>query len=1040
MYLAIKFLERSKQLGENTKRTSTVIKKSTERKIIKMEEKQENLNQSQNQQNQEVETSKELEVEEKTQAEEPKDTEQEETEEGEVKQAEIEDDEKEDDEAKEMVPAEPEQQEGAEAPAKEAEEPEDAPKEQSGEPEVQEPVETEKSNLDKKQYLEIKSGLQKLIDLCPESSEGRKTRMTSALTNLNAFEEVYDNYHKTDKNTKNEAENGKKEVPDRQAKLEESKLMRQDIYTEVLTFLNILVELQENAPPGIKDGSSQDPLLSQLDKELEVLESFIESSLKTAPKTLKKIFAVLTEDDDSDVESEDLVEENDEYFVNQFEYPRERKSAKLNKTYLNLLYLWGYDKDGYCPYDKSNVTSKTIVVTNQTTIEDFDIMLEKGFIPDGDSLIIQDPYECSYIYRHIRADINGIQKRKSQKKALRRWNEFLEGKRSISGKERKVRAGVDAGDLNVVGAVRKDYGEVKEWVEGLRNDLNELFGHKEVAGKLWSIGEQVLAKLDSRIEEEKKDVDEPKEERIVKFSNAKSLDLVKIAEGGQNGSVEFISGFFVSAYWALVRRIKKAKEDRNEANETKDDNGKELSNKEKKRRNRPPSIAKYAKEAGKQIIEFLKDPSNSIAEALPKDWGIEFSNKGFLKLSYKGKIPKFDLEAKEEQPEVEKVEEKAENDQEEDKNQPNGEDHPKEEETKKEEEEANKGNEDDEEAKKDDKDDSKDKEKKIEKLETPNLAQFDPDLLKPREFTMTLKASKFTQEKYELYALYNTTIHKKDIPTKKSFESFLCSKNLIYKHIVSKKAPITKEESKKRQIYFPETLTYTNEPWEYHTGTYHLELRLDGELFGVLVQTFTHSGLISAYFFYNPIFKPLTVGIVSAMLELEILKKKHEYFPEFKYYYLLTYIPQVKALQYKVDFGPLEVFCAETRRWIPYSKEVGDRLEDRFRVRVAADDVEVNYEDCFEEDLLGYLAQAYTVVQPIDFKRSGGYRAPTGRTHFDLKKLRYETYDLHLGMPERTLSWWDRKMVRSYEIVRGLGVELAKRVYWDVNNVIKDSG
>jgi arginyl-tRNA--protein-N-Asp/Glu arginylyltransferase len=301
---------------------------------------------------------------------------------------------------------------------------------------------------------------------------------------------------------------------------------------------------------------------------------------------------------------------------------------------------------------------------------------------------------------------------------------------------------------------------------------------------------------------------------------------------------------------------------------------------------------------------------------------------------------------------------------------------------------------------------------------------------KKRKLTLTLNRSSFSKEKHELYSLYNTTVHKKDPPTEESFTRFLCTQSIAYEEELSPDAP-EDPEGKESKYKYDGT---EHHPWQLKLGTHHLEFRLDGKLIGVLVQNYMRTGLCSMYFFYNPVFKPLSFGVVSALIELEILAERQAYFPEHQYYYLMTYIYGNKPLAYKVNYKPMEIYCDETRNWVPHNEEVIERLKND-EVKLAPEGTKTNYDDDFCDDLLGYLAGITGTTNLITTREELTGKMPPRRP-FDLNEIDYCTVSFDLARDSKSrLGWWWRKAIHMYQIFSDCGVTLTSNVYWDLANI-----
>jgi arginine-tRNA-protein transferase len=72
-----------------------------------------------------------------------------------------------------------------------------------------------------------------------------------------------------------------------------------------------------------------------------------------------------------------------------------------------------------------------------------------------------------------------------------------------------------------------------------------------------------------------------------------------------------------------------------------------------------------------------------------------------------------------------------------------------------------------------------------------------------------------------------------------------------------------------------------------HKGSYHMLHRIDGELAIVGVLDYTENVMSSVYLFYDPKWEFLNPGTLSALREIEHIRKAPD--TEFKYYYMGFY-------------------------------------------------------------------------------------------------------------------------------------------------------
>lgn len=106
-------------------------------------------------------------------------------------------------------------------------------------------------------------------------------------------------------------------------------------------------------------------------------------------------------------------------------------------------------------------------------------------------------------------------------------------------------------------------------------------------------------------------------------------------------------------------------------------------------------------------------------------------------------------------------------------------------------------------------------------------------------------------------------------------------------------------------------------------GTYHCSYHLDGKLIAVGVLDVLPKCVTTVYFFYDPNYGHLNLGIYSALVEISIVRRLHKHFvgePEqdkLIHYYLGFYVHECKKMHYKTSFRPSYLLCSETCQYVP---------------------------------------------------------------------------------------------------------------------------
>ncbi|KAF9646768.1 hypothetical protein BDM02DRAFT_3099355 [Thelephora ganbajun] len=164
-------------------------------------------------------------------------------------------------------------------------------------------------------------------------------------------------------------------------------------------------------------------------------------------------------------------------------------------------------------------------------------------------------------------------------------------------------------------------------------------------------------------------------------------------------------------------------------------------------------------------------------------------------------------------------------------------------------------------------------------------------------FEVTLEPSSYTDEKYQLFEAYQTSIHK-DRSSPYGFTRFLVQSPLRTNPIPYSSTP-------------PEHL-----PRVY--GSYHQLYRLDGKLIAVAVLDILPSCVSSVYFMYDPAFEKHSLGKISALREISLAKEIHEAGADgHKYLYLGYYVHTCQKMRYKGEYSPSYLLDPEEYTWHP---------------------------------------------------------------------------------------------------------------------------
>ena len=606
-----------------------------------------------------------------------------------------------------------------------------------------------------------------------------------------------------------------------------------------------------------------------------------------------------------------------------------------NKTVVKIirgLKKWEKLTCQYCHHDTQTNFGFEVY---QAAPRDYEKMMERGLIRDQYEFYACQPYETCCKFHNIRTDALNFKLSKNQKKAEKKWMEFLNGKRSISGVEQKnpkkkkikILPKVDKSKLKAVsGLLKPCFEDLKSLVFGRFKDQGDdeiealgidwdwealVFDDFSSPGGFFSI---ILVRLFTK--------------------------MVEIQEAHQN---------------LKETETPQSQEERKDRGPNIDDEGTESKTKTAKK---SIARAKRKKLMKKKMMKFCHENKEKILKILlksggfdPELWEIEVGAK--LRLSFKPKDPTgLETLSVIGNASEKTVNEKSIN--------------------QKQEEELSQT-----EIKTSKKTNSCQEEDNTEKKAKPFYdpdheyrppvydPQWDVNLIKKRKFEIRYKPSSFTWEKYDVYNRYNMSVHAKKMHTVRFFNSFIVESPMIkmdypdlgYDHS-------SEAEGKNLESAYPQKDYLGPAPDRPNkVGSYHLELYLDDKLIGVSVQDHLPEGILSAYFFYEPVFKPLCLGIVSTLIEISEIQQMFKTMPTCRYYYMGTYIHNNSKLRYKSNYLPMEVCCPVTQAWVNYDKKTEERLRNEV-VRISGEEESLDQENEFFDDLLGYMAQFKSGVVP----------------------------------------------------------------------------
>lgn len=178
------------------------------------------------------------------------------------------------------------------------------------------------------------------------------------------------------------------------------------------------------------------------------------------------------------------------------------------------------------------------------------------------------------------------------------------------------------------------------------------------------------------------------------------------------------------------------------------------------------------------------------------------------------------------------------------------------------------------------------------------VGRLRPGLSPEHRFEVTLEPDKFTEEKFELFANYQRSVHHEqdDDISRPGFKRFLCS------------SPITRRTEADGK----------------NLGSFHQCYRLDGRLIAMAVLDLLPHAVSGVYFIYHSDVERWSFGKLSACREAALALENG-----YRYYYMGYYIHSCKKMRYKGDFKPQYVLDNVSLDWDPLDEGMKNLMETR---------------------------------------------------------------------------------------------------------------
>ena len=112
-------------------------------------------------------------------------------------------------------------------------------------------------------------------------------------------------------------------------------------------------------------------------------------------------------------------------------------------------------------------------------------------------------------------------------------------------------------------------------------------------------------------------------------------------------------------------------------------------------------------------------------------------------------------------------------------------------------------------------------------------------------------------------------------------------------------------------------------------GSYHLYHRIDDVLVAISCWDILETSLSSMFMMYDPDFKFLNLGHISAVREIEYMKMiQRKFNPGFKYYYMGHYSPVIPKIAYKDHMHPQYLLCPTTNSYFKLDEDMKAKIKE----------------------------------------------------------------------------------------------------------------
>lgn len=161
-------------------------------------------------------------------------------------------------------------------------------------------------------------------------------------------------------------------------------------------------------------------------------------------------------------------------------------------------------------------------------------------------------------------------------------------------------------------------------------------------------------------------------------------------------------------------------------------------------------------------------------------------------------------------------------------------------------------------------------------------------------------------------------------------------------------------------------------------GSYHQQYWLDGNLVAVGLLDILPRMIVCEYFYYDPSYKFLSLGVYSAIREIAFVRELGLYDPRMRHYCMGFYVHSCPKMAYKNQYDSAELLCPITLRYVPIEKCI-PKLEETKYCQLAEGEGPGEQEETLDLDNLA-------VFHGMSCMTYGAYRALYGDHNREMLK------------------------------------------------------